>query len=72
MAEYKEGIQKLLQSEMSRRDFIKFMGAASLGVIGVTSIVRGLHGLTEQQVQSGYGSGAYGGSDSPVASSRRS
>ena len=54
-------IQKLLNSEMSRREFLGFLGAASLGVIGATSVIRGLNGLAGRHVDNGYGSSAYGG-----------
>jgi hypothetical protein len=57
-------IQKLLQSEMSRREFLGFMGAATLAVVGVSGILRSLNSLTgsrTDQGQDGYGASSYGG-----------
>jgi len=53
-------LEKLMTKEMSRREFIGFMAAATLGIVGVTSIVRGLHGAADRHLHSGYGSSPYG------------
>jgi hypothetical protein len=58
-------VQKLLNSEMDRRQFLGFLGAASLAVIGASSLVRGLQGVVNGRTsQNGYGSSAYGGRNS--------
>jgi len=57
-------IQKLLQSEMSRREFLGFMGAAALAAVGVSGVLRSLSNLTDSTDpghSGGYGASAYGG-----------
>ena len=52
-----------MQSEMSRREFLGFMGAATLGIVGVTGLIKGLNGLAGRHTGagSGYGDSPYGG-----------
>jgi hypothetical protein len=55
-------VEKLLSSQMTRREFLGFLGAAALAVIGVGAILDGLHGLVNnKEANAGYGGGAYGG-----------
>jgi hypothetical protein len=53
-------VEKILGKEMSRREFIGFMGAAGLAITGVAGLIRGLSGLG-QRVDRGYGASPYGG-----------
>ena len=56
-------IQALMDTEMDRRQFLGFLGAATLAVVGASSIIKGLNSLTERQNANpnGYGGGVYGG-----------
>jgi hypothetical protein len=55
-------IEKLLQSQMTRREFLGFLGAAALTVVGVGAITNGLRRLmNDKEAVSGYGGGTYGG-----------
>ncbi len=56
-------LQDLLNADMDRRQFLGFLGAATLAVVGASSIVKGLSSLAnrDQPVTNGYGGGAYGG-----------
>lgn len=66
----KAQIDALLQEKMDRKDFLKYAGAVTLGVIGVTGLVRMLLGgrnltipetnETPKQSSGGYGSSSYG------------
>ena len=65
----KTQIEALLKEEMDRKDFLKYAGTVTLGVIGFTGLVRMLLGsrsLTsapdgKTKLQgSGYGSSSYG------------
>jgi hypothetical protein len=50
---------------MSRRQFLGFLGAAALSVVGVSAVLKGLQSMTNGQPGShsgtSYGGGAYGG-----------
>jgi hypothetical protein len=59
-------IEKLLNTDMTRREFLGFMGAASLGIIGVAGVIRSLQGVTGRHVDKGYGSSSYGGGRSSI------
>ena len=50
-----------MRSEMSRREFLGFMAAATLGVVGVTGLIKGLNGLARRHTGTGYGGSPYGG-----------
>ncbi len=60
-------IQSILSQEMNRREFLGYIGAAFLAVVGVSNIVRALMNhqtktvTYRQTVSSGYGSSPYGG-----------
>lgn len=62
----REKLDKLYETEMSRYDFLKYLGVVFLSIIGVTGLLRA---LTQAQgasmstaVHHGYGSSPYGGS----------
>jgi hypothetical protein len=59
-------INKLMQKDMDRRDFLKHVGIGFAGLLGVTSAVKALSHLNGSQTRQssssvGYGSSAYGG-----------
>ena len=59
--EHKKPLDHLLSSEMNRREFLGFVGAASLTVIGASSIIKGLtEAVKRPQQTKGYGSSTYG------------
>jgi hypothetical protein len=67
----KDKLEQLYETEMSRYDFLKYVGVIFLSVIGVTGL---LHALTQTQsrspgtaVQHGYGSSPYGGTSTSGA-----
>jgi hypothetical protein len=60
-----KSIQNLLKREMNRRDFLGFIGALVLAVVGATGIMRGLSSLGRERSGSSYGSSPYGGSVDP-------
>ena len=52
---------------MTRREFLGFLGAASLTVVGATSLLKGLRGLVNDRTgsaEASYGGGSYGGRSS--------
>lgn len=65
-----KNIQTILEKDMSRREFLGYIGAAFLGVIGVSGILKALMshetgGVTKRvasPAEFGYGSTPYGGS----------
>ncbi|HEY8992858.1 MAG TPA: hypothetical protein VIM37_03350 [Candidatus Microsaccharimonas sp.] len=64
----KTQIDALLQEKMDRKDFLKYAGTVTLGVIGITGLLRmllGSRGLTTPEGAtkpqgSSYGSSSYG------------
>lgn len=60
-------IQKLMQKEVSRKEFLATLGFGVASIFGLSALLRllghqsPLHHLTNDQT-SGYSSGAYGGS----------
>lgn len=73
----KNEVQKLLQKDMDRRNFLKHVGVGFAAIVGLTTAVKTLTSLNggPKEVANGYGSNAYGGSTSPAnvsqASSRK-
>ena len=59
----KNEIEHLLQKEMDRTAFLQHVGIALLALTGFASVMRALsgHGISGKAVQSGFGSGPYGG-----------
>lgn len=58
-------IQKLLQKDMNRRQFLAHIGAGFLMIIGVSGLIKHLLQFDSagknKQLASGYGASAYGG-----------
>lgn len=55
----------LLQQDVSRKEFLRYIGIALLSLIGVASMLQNLHGAVNtatprDQQSSGYGASAYG------------
>lgn len=70
----KQTINKIMQKNMSRKDFLAHMGALMLSVIGIAAIVRSLENFASPTTAGGnknssqgfaYGQSAYGGKISP-------
>lgn len=58
-------INDLLQQDVSRKEFLRYLGIALLSVIGVTSMLQNLQNAAQTPVQKqtnnvGYGTSAYG------------
>lgn len=56
----------LLETEMDRKEFLAYLGAAALTIFGVSALLTALTGPLERtshakQQSSGYGGGTYGG-----------
>lgn len=61
-----EPIQKLLETEMDRKEFLLYLGASLLAVAGVSGLLRSLapsekQGTTHTNSKVGYGNSTYGG-----------
>lgn len=56
-------IQKLMQKDMDRKDFLKHVGVGFAAIAGVSALMKTLTSLngSDKSAQLGYGSGAYGG-----------
>ena len=57
-------IQDILQKQVSRGEFVQFIGIAFLSIIGVTSLMQNLQSLSHTKPAEnrsiGYGTNAYG------------
>ncbi len=57
-------INDLLKQEVSRKEFLKYMGAGVLALIGITTLLNNLSALNSSQsgkkANVGYGSNYYG------------
>lgn len=67
VSQYEKQLDNLMRREVSRGDFLKFMGIALLGVIGVTGFFKNLQKAMlpeaagkNRSVAAGYGRSAYG------------
>lgn len=63
--QYSRKIDTLMRQEMSRKDFLRYIGVALLGIMGVSKFLSGLDsapGSLEKKAPSskGYGVSAYG------------
>lgn len=64
-----EHFQDLLQTEMDRREFLAYLGATLLAVVGISGLLRSLTNPTllrpswpgQAPSSNGYGGGTYGG-----------
>ncbi len=58
-------LQQLLETEMDRKEFLAYIGAALLAVIGISGMLKSLAPPTThhsaKNAQAGYGSSVYGG-----------
>jgi hypothetical protein len=55
-------VQKLLQKDMDRRNFLKHVGIGFAAIAGITTLLKTITSLNgPQKVSNGYGSNVYGG-----------
>lgn len=56
-------LEDLMQRKVSRREFLSYVGAGILAIVGVTSFLKtlGVNKSTSTNRHTGYGSGPYGG-----------
>jgi hypothetical protein len=62
--------EELLQTEMTRKQFLRAMGAGVLAICGFSALMRALNGPASSSQLSGdygYGDGNYGGIGDPKA-----
>ncbi|MDZ7786478.1 MAG: hypothetical protein U5L95_05155 [Candidatus Saccharibacteria bacterium] len=58
--------QELLERDMTRKEFLQYLGMGLLGIVGVSSIANNLqksgfvHRQTSEKPAAGYGMSAYG------------
>ncbi|HEX8389961.1 MAG TPA: hypothetical protein VF597_00905 [Candidatus Saccharimonadales bacterium] len=57
----KQHVQKLLEKEVDRKDFLKHVAIGVAAMTGVTAVAKTLTGYGVKSQASGFGSGAYGG-----------
>lgn len=61
-----KNIQELLKKDMTRKEFIQVLGAAGLGIIGLTAFLKNIDLFAQSQTQpksvrkTGYGTSMYG------------
>jgi len=61
-----QNINKLMEQEINRKEFLRYIGIAVLGLIGVTTMMSNLNkalsgkSTKTRAVSSGYGGSAYG------------
>lgn len=63
--QYKKQLDGIMQREVSRGEFLKYIGVSLLGVIGVVGFFKNLHEVMPPQpankpAPGGYGRSAYG------------
>ena len=65
--QYKKQLDAMMRRELSRGEFLKFIGVALLGFVGVIGFLKNLHEVVPAQssaknhsVSGGYGRSAYG------------
>lgn len=63
--QYKQQLDQMMKHELSRADFLKFMGVAALGFVGVIGFFNNLRDVHPAKVSKklksgGYGKSAYG------------
>ncbi|HLA49169.1 MAG TPA: hypothetical protein VJY84_01330 [Candidatus Saccharimonadales bacterium] len=61
----KDNLDHIMNSEVNRAEFMRYIGVAMLSMIGVVAFVRNLHSLVparngKKRAISGYGGNAYG------------
>ena len=60
--------KNLLETKMSRREFLARMGAFAMVLTGISGIIKALTMESSQLKGSGYGDSTYGGAQKPAAS----
>jgi len=64
--QYKQQLDSMMQREVNRAEFLKIIGIALLGIIGVIGFLKNLHEslpaqtVAKKQLSGGYGRSAYG------------
>jgi hypothetical protein len=62
---FQHNLESLLETEVDRREFLAYVGATLLGVLGVSGLLKTLaqspSSKTNRQSPGGYGSSTYGG-----------
>ncbi len=68
----KQHVQAILEKPMNRKEFLGYIGAALLAVVGVSGMIKALlhhdGGSSNRSVAEGYGAAAYGGTEKPLFS----
>lgn len=60
----KNQLEAILKQDMTRKEFLQYIGVALLAAFGVTNLLKHLlQTKPAQPTQMGYGSSAYGGAD---------
>lgn len=60
----KNQLEQILQQDMTRKEFLQYVGGALLAALGITALLRNLmqhKPAAIQQADFGYGGGSYGG-----------
>lgn len=63
-------LKDILDKDMERREFLQYIGAAILSILGIAGIIRVLlhgHNPTSKVQLFGYGSSTYGGTKKPLS-----
>lgn len=60
--QYKQQVDGLMQREVSRGEFLKFVGVALLGLVGVVGFFKNIHQALPPDKANKNQSGGYGGS----------
>ena len=64
--QYKNQVDGIMKREVSRVDFLKYVGVAFLGIVGVVGFIKNLHEVVpahaneKTHASKGYGGSAYG------------
>ena len=64
--QYKNQVNGIMSREVSRVDFLKYIGVAFLGIIGIVGFIKNLHEVVPAHASekshrsSGYGGSSYG------------
>lgn len=68
----KSDIEKLLQKQMDRKDFLRHVAIGFAAIAGITTVAKTLSTLSGDKSQSmGYGSSAYGGGSQKASDPRK-
>lgn len=53
-------LAKLMEKEVSRKEFLLYTGVLLLAVTGISGVWKNVSGIVEEKPQKGFGSGPYG------------